>query len=186
MKRWLAERKIIMILLGVVYLILALFIVSSFIGAKGLYVDEHREELVQQTDESGELIVKENVEHLPLSLDTRGNIEVLASMVQNIGNVGDNFKYMFTYFGDYLGALGSFTKFYLVAFVVLLVLYKPGKEYEKIEHGSADWASGGEQYKVLSKTEGFILAKDHFLPMIPSPPTGKNGNILVIRRFWFW
>jgi hypothetical protein len=71
-------------------------------------------------------------------------------------------------------------------FVVLLVMIKTDKEFAGVEHGSAGWAEKGEEYQVLSKTEGFILAKDHYLPMIPNPPSGKNGNILVIRRFWFW
>ena len=70
--------------------------------------------------------------------------------------------------------------------IVVIVLKKTDKEYGGIEHGSADWATNGEEYEVLSKSEGFILAKDHFMPMIPTPPSGKNGNILVIRRVWFW
>ena len=74
----------------------------------------------------------------------------------------------------------------MILFVFTILMAKTNKEYGGIEHGSADWATGGEEYEVLSKTEGFILAKDHFMPMLPNPPSGKNGNILVIRRFWFW
>ena len=33
---------------------------------------------------------------------------------------------------------------------------------------------------MLSKKDGFILSKNHYLPVIPTPPTAKNGNILVI------
>lgn len=186
MKKWLAQRKVLMILLGVVYIVLALFVVSAYIGGKASYIQEHRDEILEQKNESGERIVKEESEKLPLSVDPRPNFQSIVGIFSNITNVGDNFKYTFMYFGDYFDALKSFTIVYFVLFVVLLVFYKPDKEYEKIEHGSADWASGGEEYKVLSKTEGFILAKDHFMPMIPNPPPGKNGNILVIRRFWFW
>ena len=67
-----------------------------------------------------------------------------------------------------------------------MIMIKTDKEYQGKEHGSAGWAERGEEYEVLSKTEGFILAKDHYMPMLPNPPSGKNGNILVIRRFWFW
>ena len=47
-------------------------------------------------------------------------------------------------------------------------------EYQDIEHGSADWAKNGEQYTILSKKEGIILAKENFLPL------NKNGNINVL------
>ncbi len=171
-----------MIGLGVVYIVLALFFVSSYIGNKAKVVYEMQNDSMESGDESA----AELEENPPLSLYNKSGFEALAGTFTNLTNVGDNLKYMFQYFGDYISALGSFTKFYLVVFVVLLVLYKPGKEYEAIEHGSADWARGGEEYKVLSKTDGFILAKDHYMPMIPNPPSGKNGNILVIRRFWFW
>jgi len=165
-----------MIGLGVVYIILALFLVSSYIGNKAIRVKE-----IQEAN-GGDAIVEENP---PLSNYDKSAFNSYVGAITNVTNAGDNLKYSIQYFGDYASALGSFTKVYLVIFVILLVLYKPGKEYETIEHGSADWARGGEEYKVLSKTEGFILAKDHFMPMIPNPPPGKNGNILVIRRFWF-
>ena len=170
-----------MIVLGVVYVILALFLVSSYIGNKANRVQE----ISNMAVESGDGI-SESDENPPLDQYDKSPFESYVGAITNITNVGDNLSYMFKYFGDYLSALGSFTKVYFIIYVILIVLYKPGKEFETIEHGSADWAHGGEEYKVLSKTEGFILAKDHFMPMIPSPPSGKNGNILVIRRFWFW
>ena len=57
---------------------------------------------------------------------------------------------------------------------------KTDKEYAGQEHGSADWSTSSEAYAVLDKKDGLILARDYYLPMIPNPPTGKNGNILVI------
>ncbi len=168
-----------MIFLGVVYVILALFVVSSNIGYKASVVNE-----MQGVSESGDAISNTD-EVPPLSLYDKTVLDSIMGTVMNVPNVGDNFKYMFQYFGDYVSALGDFSKVYFVLFIVLVIFYKPGNEYEKIEHGSADWAHGGEEYRVLSKSEGFILAKDHYMPMIPNPPSGKNGNILVIRRFWF-
>jgi len=55
-------------------------------------------------------------------------------------------------------------------------------EYENIEHGSSDWCKNGEQYKILSRTRGIILAEDNYLPL------DKRGNInvLVVGRFRFW
>ena len=185
MKRWLQQRKILMIGLGILFIILALFFVSSFISVKAKRVKEiYASGDSMILDENGEPIG--TAEKPPLYLYDQKNITAIIGSITNVANVGDNLANAFDYFSDYMGAILDFAKVYLVVFVVLLVLYKPGKEYETIEHGSADWASGGEEYKVLSKTEGFILAKEHYLPMIPNPPSGKNGNILVIRRLWLW
>ena len=42
--------------------------------------------------------------------------------------------------------------------------------------------TGGEEYRVLNKHKGILLARDHYLPI------DKRGNInvLVVGRFWFW
>lgn len=70
--------------------------------------------------------------------------------------------------------------FYL-GFVIIMLIKASGKsDYDKIEHGSADWCSNAEKYSVLSPKEGMILAEKTYLPVIPKPPEGKNGNILVI------
>lgn len=83
-------------------------------------------------------------------------------------------------FSDYLGALKTFIIVYGIA-AVLLVLFKgKGNEYSNIEHGSADWCTPGEAYKVLSNKNGMILADKYLFPVLPKPPEGKNGNILVI------
>lgn len=64
---------------------------------------------------------------------------------------------------------------------IIMILKFSGKgEYDKIEHGSADWCTDQEKYSVLSSKEGMILAQKTYLPVIPKPPEGKNGNILVI------
>ena len=86
----------------------------------------------------------------------------------------------------YIGTFGKcilyFTIFYLIAVVVGLFKAAPKNEYTDIEHGSSGWAEHGEQYKVLSKKNGIILAEDNYLPL------NKMGNInvLVVGRFWFW
>ena len=75
---------------------------------------------------------------------------------------------------DYIQTYGMhilyFTAIYTVFF--LIGVYKSGgSEYKDIEHGSSDWAKGGEQYTVLSKNKGIILAEKHYLPL------DKMGNI---------
>ena len=47
-------------------------------------------------------------------------------------------------------------------------------DYEDIENGSSDWCEGGEQYKILSKNKGIILAEDNYLPV------DKIGNVNVL------
>ena len=55
-------------------------------------------------------------------------------------------------------------------------------EYADIEHGSSDWCAPGEQYRILSKKSGIILAKDNYLPI---DKTG-NVNVLIVGRIWCW
>ena len=66
--------------------------------------------------------------------------------------------------------------------VMIIMLIKMGNkgEYANIEYGSADWCPDAEAYKILSPNKGMILGYKKFLPVIPTPPPAKNGNILVI------
>ena len=57
----------------------------------------------------------------------------------------------------------------------------PKHDYADIEHGSSDWASG-EEYSVLSRNKGILLAEKHYLPV----DKRGNVNVLVVGRFWFW
>ena len=56
------------------------------------------------------------------------------------------------------------------------------KVFDDIENGSSDWAENGEQYRVLSKKSGIILAEKNYLPV----DKRGNVNVLVVRRFWCW
>lgn len=69
---------------------------------------------------------------------------------------------------------------WLLTTIILIIKFSDRGEYDKIEHGSADWCTNSEKYSVLSPKEGMILAEKTYLPVIPKPPEGKNGNILVI------
>ena len=86
------------------------------------------------------------------------------------------------YIGTFFKTLAYFTIFYIIFVVIGLFRSRAKSEYKDIEHGSSDWSEGGEQYKVLSKHSGILLAQDHYLP------TNKRGNVnvLVVGRFWFW
>ena len=87
----------------------------------------------------------------------------------------------FVRLGEQQGAGAVFGKsvfYFSILFIILfgIGLYKGRKksEYEKIEHGSSDWSQNGEQYSVLSKNKGLILAEDEYLPI------DKSGNINVL------
>jgi len=84
---------------------------------------------------------------------------------------------------------GGFTKIlkpalvaYLFFATIGLVKAIPKSEYQDIENGSSDWSEGGEQYKVLSKNKGIVLAEKNYLPV----DKRGNVNVLVVRRFWCW
>ncbi len=84
--------------------------------------------------------------------------------------------------GNFISTLLVVTIFYTVFFFIGFVRSAPKNEYSDIEHGSSDWSQRGEQYQILSKNKGIILAEDNYLPL------DKRGNInvLVVGRFWFW
>jgi hypothetical protein len=90
------------------------------------------------------------------------------------------------FYAQTVGIFGKATLWMTIIFFVLvligLVKSKPKNEYTDIEHGSSDWAEGGEQYKILNKRDGIILAENNYLPL------NKLGNInvLVVGRFWIW
>jgi len=103
-------------------------------------------------------------------------------MLTNITDVGGNMGKIFK--PDYIG---TFFKVELYVTIVVVFFYivgffkqMPKNEYSGIESGSSDWATG-EQYSVLHKKEGILLAENHYLPV------DKRGNInvLVVGRFWF-
>ena len=96
------------------------------------------------------------------------------------GNLGKIFKpaYINSYFK------GELYLVIVLMFCAAIGIIKslPKHEYTDIEHGSSDWASGGEQYKVLSPKKGILLAEKNYLPV----DKRGNVNVLVVGRFWFW
>ena len=89
----------------------------------------------------------------------------------------------FVHLGEQKGAGSIFWKNVLyssILFVIFLAIgfYKGRKksEYDKIEHGSSDWSQNGEQYTVLSKNKGLILAEDNYLPIDKI----GNTNVLIV------
>ena len=85
-----------------------------------------------------------------------------------------------------IGYFGKTTLFmtivYLIAFVIGVSKSRPKNEFTDIEHGSSDWSENGEQYRVLSRNKGIILAENNYLPVDKI----GNVNVLIVGRIWFW
>ena len=79
-------------------------------------------------------------------------------------------------------ALGYYTFFYAGLMLILFLKSKDDGDYHDIEHGSSDWCEGGEQYTVLSKNSGIILAQKNYLPVDKK----GNVNVLIVGRIRCW
>ncbi len=79
---------------------------------------------------------------------------------------------------DNIEMFGKTTLWYIIIYLVLIVIglikSHSKNDYKDIENGSSDWSRGGEQYKILSKNKGIILAENNYLPV------DKRGNINVL------
>ena len=82
---------------------------------------------------------------------------------------------------NFISILIVFTIFYMIFFFIGFFKSAPKNEYSDIEHGSSDWSQRGEQYRILSKNKGIILAEDNYLPL----DKRGNVNVLVVGRFRF-
>ena len=158
MREWFGKRKALIIFLGVLFFVIALFLLPAFARAS------YENKLVDGV------------------YFEKGFFNIFPEIVKDIfGNLKVAFSSGFSYYA-------STFKPYLIIYVgfslVILLKAKVSNDYSKIEHGSADWCGNKEKYSILSPKDGMILAEKTCLPVIPKPPEGKNGNILVIRRFW--
>ena len=108
----------------------------------------------------------------------------LTSFGQNITNPFAAIGNIFTQgaIGTFMPILIGFTIFYLIFFFIGFVKSAPKNEFSDIEHGSSDWSQRGEQYQVLSKNKGIILAENNYLPI----DKRGNVNVLVVGRIRFW
>ena len=84
--------------------------------------------------------------------------------------------------GDFFSDLLIMTIIYSVIFFIGFAKTAPKNEYTDIEHGSSDWSQRGEQYTILSKNKGIILAENNYLPV----DKRGNVNVLVVGRLRFW
>jgi len=108
----------------------------------------------------------------------------LDNMFSNMGTIGSNLGKVLGD-GDYIGTFWKVQGYFIIALLICAAvgLFKsmPKNEYTDIEHGSSDWATG-EQYSVLNKKKGILLAENHYLPV----DKRGNTNVLVVGRIWIW
>ena len=99
---------------------------------------------------------------------------VTAHLIDNILKFPITVIFEDTYINDFIEGIKYYSIIYWL--IVFYAIYKtlPKSAFDKIEHGSSDWCTPGEQYKILSKKNGLILAKDNYLPV------DKKGNINVL------
>ena len=107
----------------------------------------------------------------------------VSKILTNIGDMGANFSKIFTpaYINEYWKTDGYCTLLLLFCVIVGILKAMPKNEYTDIEHGSSDWAKG-EQYSILNRRKGILLAEHHYLPV----DKRGNTNVLVVGRFWIW
>ena len=109
--------------------------------------------------------------------------QFIENLFSDILEVGDNLSKIFT--SDYARTFWKINGIYILVLLFFGVMgvskVFPKNEYTDIEHGSSDWANG-QQYEVLSKNKGIILAEKHYLPV----DKRGNVNVLVVGRIRFW
>ena len=112
-----------------------------------------------------------------------GNGNFIDILLNNFNKVGDNLGKVFT--ADYRATFFKGNLYLIIALlffgIVGLIKSMPKHDYAGVENGSSDWATG-EQYSVLSRNKGILLAEKHYLPV----DKRGNVNVMVVGRFWFW
>ena len=103
----------------------------------------------------------------------------LAFFIENLGKEVSSFTAITRIWSVWAGsAFGKGTLWLTILCLVVtaigIIKSKPKNNYEDIENGSSDWCEGGEQYKILNKNKGIILAEDNYLPL------DKLGNVNVL------
>lgn len=106
----------------------------------------------------------------------------MENLLNNIGNIGENLLKVFrpAYISSFWKVEARLTGILLIIVLIGLIRSIPRHDYAGIENGSSDWANG-EQYSILNKKKGILLAENHFLPV----DKRGNTNVLVVGRIRF-
>ena len=114
-----------------------------------------------------------------IGISTNNGVFSLTVFIEKVFSEITSFTSITRVFSQGYGAIFGktllyFTIFYAIFALIGLFKSKPKHEYTDIEHGSSDWSENGEQYSILSKNKGIILAQNNYLPV------DKRGNVNVL------
>lgn len=154
-KRTLKQSKRFLIIIGVLWVFLAIVLVSPIAEA------------IADASKTGVFILDTFVNRLVPALTSFSSITRMFSA---------------EYINTFGSCLMNYTILFIICSIIGFVKSKPKGEYHDMEHGSSDWSEHGEQYRILSKNKGIILAEDNYLPV------DKRGNVntLIVGRIWIW
>ncbi len=155
-KRTLQQSKRFIIIIGVLWVFLAIVLVSPIAYS-----------IKEATNSAGQFNLNIFLEDIVPAITSFSSITKMFSK---------------EYFGTFTSCLINYTILFVVCSIIGFIKTKPKGEYHDMEHGSSDWSEHGEQYRILNKNKGIILAEDNYLPV------DKRGNIntLIVGRFRFW
>lgn len=114
------------------------------------------------------------------SINTSRFIEEIADSILKFTTITEMFEER--YLKSFAQTEVVFTIIYIYLIWRSISKTLPKSEYDKKEHGSSNWCLDGEQYKILSKKSGLLLAKDNYLPLTKR----GNLNVLIVGRIWYW
>lgn len=154
-KRTLKQSKRFLIIIGVLWVFLAIVLVSPIAEA------------IADASKTGVFVFDTFVESLIEAIKSFSSITKM---------------FLPEYIGTFGKCLMNFTILFVICSIIGFTKSKPKGDYYDMEHGSSDWSEHGEQYRILSKNKGIILAEDNYLPV------DKRGNIntLIVGRIWIW
>lgn len=155
-KRTLKQSKRFLVIIGVLWIILAIVLVSPIASS-----------IVESTNSLGQFNMNIFIEKVVEGIISFSTITKVFTSA---------------YIGTFFKCLMNYTILFVICSIIGFIKSKPKGDFHDMEHGSSDWSEHGEQYKILNKNKGIILAEDNYLPV------DKRGNIntLIVGRFWFW
>lgn len=154
-KRTLKQSKRFLIIIGVLWVFLAIVLVSPIAEA------------IADASKTGVFVLDTFINRLIPAITSFSSITRMFSE---------------EYINTFGSCLMNYTILFIICSIIGFVKSKPKGDYYDMEHGSSDWSEHGEQYRILSKNKGIILAEDNYLPV------DKRGNIntLIVGRIWIW
>ena len=147
-KKAFKDSKKYLIVFLILYIILELLLIAPIAVA-----------IMQNTDIDGKIAISGTIESFMKEAGSLTSVTRIAKY--NAGNT-------------FLKSSIWFAILFLFLTVIGVMKAKPKNEYKDIENGSSGWSEGGEQYKILNRNKGIILAENNYLP------TDKRGNVNVL------